>query len=85
MFSDPDRYLLDRPGTERQQLLSFGFGRHFCLGASLARLEARVALEELVAAIADYDVDPDGLQRVHSVNVRGFAAVPTTLVPRGAA
>lgn len=85
VFSDPDRYLLDRPGTERQQLLSFGFGRHFCLGASLARLEARVALEELVAAIADYDVDPDGLQRVHSVNVRGFAAVPTTLVPRGAA
>jgi len=85
VFSDPDRYLLDRPGTERQQLLSFGFGRHFCLGASLARLEARVALEELVAAIADYDVDPDGVQRVHSVNVRGFAAVPTTLVPRGAA
>jgi cytochrome P450 len=82
VFSDADRYELDRPETERQQIASFGFGRHFCLGASLARLEARVALEELVAAVGDYDVDPDGIERVHSVNVRGFAALPTVLSPR---
>lgn len=82
VFSDPDRYDLDRPATELQQIASFGFGRHFCLGASLARLEARVALEELVARIADYDIDPAGVARVHSINVRGFAHLPTSVRPR---
>ena len=83
VFADADRYDLDR--TEPlPQLASFGFGRHFCLGASLARLEARVALEELVAAFGSYDIDPSGLARVHSVNVRGFAAMPTSVVPRSA-
>jgi cytochrome P450 len=81
VFSDADRYDLDRP-EPLPQLASFGFGRHFCMGASLARLEARVALEELVRAFATYDVDPSGIERVHSVNVRGFAALPTTPVVR---
>jgi hypothetical protein len=79
-FPDPDRYDLDR--GDLSQLASFGFGRHFCLGASLARLEARVCLEELVARVADYDLDLDRARRVHSVNVRGFASLPTTVVPR---
>jgi cytochrome P450 len=79
-FPDPDRYDLDR--TDLAQLVSFGFGRHFCMGASLARLEARVCLEELVARVRDYDIDPAGVRRVHSVNVHGFAALPTTVVPR---
>ena len=83
VFSNPDVYDLDRP-EPLPQLASFGFGRHFCLGASLARLEARVALEELVAAVQDYDVDPSGITRVHSVNVRGFAALPTTIAWREA-
>ncbi len=69
-------------GRDPTAIPSFGFGRHFCLGASLARLEAKVCLEEVVARIADYDVDPDGIERVHSVNVRGLAALPTTVVPR---
>ncbi|MDP1804296.1 MAG: cytochrome P450 [Acidimicrobiales bacterium] len=81
-FTAPDAYDLDRAERELQQIASFGFGRHFCLGASLARLEARVCLEELVAAVADYDIDPAGIRRVHSVNVRGFATLPTTVVPR---
>ncbi len=81
VFADADRYDLDR-AEPLPQLASFGFGRHFCLGASLARLEARVALEELVAAFSTYDIDPAGLARVHSVNVRGFAAMPTSVVPR---
>ena len=81
VFSDPDRYDLDRP-EPLPQMASFGFGRHFCLGASLARLEARVALEELVRAFSTYDIDPDGLERVHSINVRGFAKVPSTVVVR---
>ena len=81
-FDRPDAYDLDRPERELQQIASFGFGRHFCLGASLARLEARVCLEELVARVADYDIDPEGIRRVHSVNVRGFAALPTTVRTR---
>jgi len=79
VFAEPDRYDLDR---DTSGLVSFGFGRHFCLGASLARLEARICLEELVGRVADYDIDPQGIERVHSVNVRGLAALPTTVVPR---
>ena len=63
-FEDPDRYDIARfgaDGTGSQGLLaSFGVGRHFCMGASLARLEARVALEELLARVADYDIDEAG-------------------------
>lgn len=81
VFAEPDRYDLDR-GEDLPQLASFGFGRHYCLGASLARLEARVALEELVDAFDTYDIDPARLERVHSVNVRGFAKMPTTVVAR---
>jgi cytochrome P450 len=80
-FTAPDVYDLDRP-EPLPQLASFGFGRHYCMGASLARLEARVALEELLAAFSDYDIDPDGMERVHSVNVRGFSKVPTSVTLR---
>ncbi len=76
VFASADRYDLDR---DTSASASFGAGRHFCLGAALARLEARVAFEELTAQVADYDIDPDGMARVHSVNVRGFAALPTTV------
>jgi cytochrome P450 len=78
-FQRPDSYDLDRDTTG---LASFGIGRHFCLGASLARLEARVALQELVARVHNYEVDPDAARRVHSVNVRGFASLPTTVKVR---
>jgi cytochrome P450 len=81
VFADPDRYDIDRADVTHH-LASFGSGRHFCLGASLARLEARIALEELVARVADYEVHHDGVRRVHSVNVRGFATLPTTVRPR---
>lgn len=76
-FADPDRYDLDRP--QDLQLASFGVGRHFCLGASLARLEARVTLEELVARVDGWEVDETGAERVHSANVRGFARLPTAV------
>jgi len=81
VFDQADRYDIDRP-EPWPQILSFGFGRHFCLGASLARLEARIALEEAVRRVKSYEVDPAGITRVHSVNVRGFAALPTTVVAR---
>jgi cytochrome P450 len=79
VFADPDRYDLDR---DTQKLLSFGGGRHFCMGAPLARLEARVALGELVTRVAGYEIDEAGIERVHSINVRGFAVLPTTLRAR---
>jgi cytochrome P450 len=82
VFPDPDRFDLDRPASQFQHLASFGFGRHFCLGASLARLEARIALEELADRVTDFEIDPAGLRRVHSINVRGFAAMPTTVEAR---
>jgi cytochrome P450 len=77
-FPDPDRFDLDRD-REAAGIASFGVGRHFCMGASLARLEARVVLEELVDRVAAYDIDEAGARRVHSVNVRGFATLPTTV------
>jgi hypothetical protein len=72
-FPDPDRFDLLR---NTQRSLAFGQGTHFCLGASLARLEGRVALEEVEARIPGWEVEPSGIQRVHSVNVRGFSALP---------
>jgi hypothetical protein len=79
VFADPDRYDLDR---DTSRLVSFGSGRHFCMGAPLARLEARLALTELVKQVASYDIDTDGIERVHSFNVRGLAALPTTVTRR---
>jgi len=75
-FPEAARYDLDR---DTSAMLSFGHGAHFCLGASLARLEARVVLEEFWKRFPRYQVDPGGLARVHSVNVRGFAALPIEL------
>jgi cytochrome P450 len=79
VFPDASRYDLDRDTSE---LVSFGVARHFCLGASLARLEARIVLAELLRRVEDYDVDPEGAKRVHSVNVRGFESLPTTVKVR---
>ena len=79
VFGDPDRYDIFRDKDEVAQLLSFGGGRHFCLGANLARLEAQIALRELVRRVRTVDVEYDGCRRVHSVNVRGFASVPVTV------
>ena len=79
VFPDPDRYDLDR---DTSRLVSFGSGRHFCMGAPLARLEARIGLGELVSRVASYEVDPTGIERVHSINVRGLAALPTSVTLR---
>jgi cytochrome P450 len=73
VFERPDVYDVRR---DTSAMLSFGRGTHFCMGASLARLEARVAFEEWWKRFPRYEVQPEGIQRVHSVNVRGFAALP---------
>jgi cytochrome P450 len=60
--------------------LAFGFGEHVCLGASLARLEARVFFEELLARFADYAVTGPP-ERVLSTTVAGIRALPVVLAP----
>jgi cytochrome P450 len=82
VFSRADEYDVHRDPDEVGRLISFGGGRHFCLGAHLARLEARVALDELVRRTATVHVDRDRARRVHSTNVRGFASLPVTVVER---
>ena len=82
VFSRADEYDVHRDPDEVARLISFGGGRHFCLGAHLARLEARVALTELVRRTATVEVDRDRARRVHSTNVRGFASLPITVGER---
>jgi cytochrome P450 len=71
-FPDPDRFDVAR-GMERH--LGFGFGLHYCVGASLARLESRVAFEELLAAIPDYQLNGTP-QRWTSTWLRVIGIVP---------
>jgi cytochrome P450 len=77
VFENPDDYLIGREIGSK--LMSFGSGAHFCLGAHLARMEARVALTELFKRIRGYQVDEANAVRVHSSNVRGFAHLPISL------
>ncbi|HSQ00417.1 MAG TPA: cytochrome P450 [Candidatus Dormibacteraeota bacterium] len=72
-FPDADRFDITRDVPVQ---LAFGHGAHKCLGAALARLESRIALEELHARIPDYGVDESACTRVHMSNVHGFASVP---------
>ncbi len=77
MFDDPDRLDIDR---ERKMgfNLAFGYGIHSCLGAALARMESRIALEALLDFIPEYEVDRGGLRRVAMSNVCGWSNVPVT-------
>jgi cytochrome P450 len=76
-FPDPDRLDVKR---EIEFHLGFGYGRHVCLGAFLARMESKVALEEFFRRWREYDVPESGIERIHSSNVRGFAGL--VLEPR---
>ena len=80
VFDDPDHYVIGREIGSK--LMSFGSGAHFCLGAHLARMEARVALEELFKRIRGYEVDEANAVRVHSSSVRGFAHLPISVKAR---
>ncbi len=77
VFDDPDDFRIGRDIGSK--LLSFGSGAHFCLGAHLARMEGRVALEEFVKRIDGFEVDEANAVRVHSSSVRGFANLPITV------
>jgi cytochrome P450 len=71
-FPNPDRYDIHRRGAH----LSFGQGLHFCLGSALARLEARVAFEEVLKRWPEWEVDYANAERAHTASVRGWARLP---------
>ncbi|MHB1710357.1 MAG: cytochrome P450, partial [Acidimicrobiales bacterium] len=73
MFERPDDFDIDRPPS---LALGFGYGVHSCLGAALARMESRIAIEELARRRPRYEIDHDGLRRVQMANVAGFSNVP---------
>ncbi|MBU9765941.1 cytochrome P450 [Mycobacterium sp. TNTM28] len=73
-YTDPDRYDIHRKDSH----LSFGQGLHFCLGSALARLEARVAFEEVLKRWTDWEVDYEHASRARTSSVRGWAHMPVT-------
>jgi cytochrome P450 len=72
-FADADRYDIHRTIDHH---LSFGYGLHFCLGAALARLEGRVALDEVLQRWPDWEVDWDNAKQAHTPTVRGWERLP---------
>jgi len=72
-FENPDRFDINRkPGGH----LTFGRGAHFCLGAPLARLEGRIALEEVLNRFPKWDIDIDNARRSRTSTVRGWDSMP---------
>ena len=71
-FPDPERYDVRRTIDLH---LGFGYGHHVCLGASFARLESRIALEEILRRFPEWDVAKDGIEWMHSSNVRGMSGL----------
>jgi cytochrome P450 len=72
-FEDPDRFDVTR--THDRELY-FGHGHHVCIGKSLARLETRVALEEIAARFPRYEVDESGMTHTYQAHVQGYTNVP---------
>jgi cytochrome P450 len=78
-YPDPDRFDIHRSGGNH---VSFGFGIHFCLGAALARLEGRIALEETLARFPEWHVDHAQARRLHTSTVRGWKSVPVDIATK---
>lgn len=74
-FTDADRFDIHRNIDHH---LSFGYGLHFCLGAALARLEGRVALDEVLKRWPEWEVDWDRAVQAHTPTVRGWDQLPVT-------
>jgi len=74
-FSDPDEFIIDRPRHEVARHVAFGWGIHFCIGAPLARLEARVAFERLLARTSTIELAGSPV-RNESFVLHGLTSLP---------
>ena len=77
-FPNADRWDLHRRAP---RTVGFGHGTHACLGRHVARLEARVAMEEILAVMPDYEVDLGSSERLYTEYVQGFACLPIDFEP----
>ncbi|CAN5560954.1 cytochrome P450 [soil metagenome] len=75
-FDDADTFDITRRHSGHN--LAFGYGAHSCLGAALARMEARIALRALLDFLPEYKVDHQGMKRVMATSVAGWSNVPVT-------
>jgi cytochrome P450 len=75
-WTDPDRFDIHR---DEGSHLTFGFGLHFCLGAALARVEGRVALDELLQRFPEWEVDMSRASLAPTTTVRGWETLPAVL------
>jgi cytochrome P450 len=75
-FPDGDRFDIRR---DVGQHLTFGYGVHFCLGAALARLEGRIALDEVLQRFPEWEVDLDQARLAPTSTVRGWETLPTVI------
>ena len=74
-FDSPDQFDIHRKIGHH---LTFGYGIHFCLGTHLARLEGRVALDEVLKRFPRWEVDWDHAEQAHTSTVRGWERLPVT-------
>ena len=75
-FEDPDRFDIHRTIGQH---LTFGYGVHFCLGAALARLEGRIALDEVLNRFPEWEIDLDNARRAPTSTVRGWDSMPAII------
>jgi cytochrome P450 len=75
-FDDPHTYDVTRKIDHH---MSFGFGAHYCLGQALARLEARVVLEEMLKRFPEWHVDHDGTEFFAHDDSRGWDRLPLVI------
>jgi cytochrome P450 len=73
-YVEPDRFDIHR---QDGQHVVFGYGVHYCLGAALARLEGRVALDEILNRFPEWEVDYDDIRLSPTSTVRGWERLPT--------
>lgn len=79
-FRDPERFDIHREMGLNDHM-AFGGGPHACIGVQLARMEARVAFEEIFALLGNYRPEPEGAERGFSTNQRGWRHLPVTYQP----